>query len=82
MESLLPCKTFRQSPFSSYRPLPMRRGTATPLWQPYGGNHIVIRKELLCSPCNKAECEDYSCMNLITVEEVMDAVRKQLRIIQ
>lgn len=54
----------------------------TPLWLPWGKNHIVIRKELPCSPCNKAECEDHSCMNLITVEEVMDAVRKQLRIIQ
>lgn len=50
----------------------------TPLWLPWGKNHIVIRKELPCSPCNKAECEDHSCMNLITVEEVMDAVKSQV----
>jgi len=50
----------------------------TPLWLPWGKNHIVIRKELPCSPCNKAECEDHSCMNLITVEEVMDAVKSQI----
>lgn len=53
-----------------------------PLWLPWGDNHITIRKDVPCSPCNRAECEDHSCMNLITVEEVMDAVRKQLRIIQ
>ena len=52
--------------------------TVTPLWLPWGKNHIVIRKELPCSPCNKAECEDHSCMGLITVEEVMDAVKSQV----
>jgi len=52
--------------------------TFTPLWLPWGKNHIVIRKVLPCSPCNKAECEDHSCMNLITVEEVMDAVKSQV----
>ncbi|MDP2755465.1 MAG: glycosyltransferase family 9 protein [Nitrospirota bacterium] len=52
--------------------------TVTPSWLPWGKNHIVIRKELPCSPCNKAECEDHSCMGLITVEEVMDAVKSQV----
>ena len=49
-----------------------------PLWLPYGENHIVIRKDLPCSPCNRVECKDHSCMKLITVEEVMEAVKKQL----
>ncbi|MFQ5900904.1 MAG: glycosyltransferase family 9 protein [Thermodesulfobacteriota bacterium] len=54
--------------------------TVFPLWLPYGDNHIVLRKELDCSPCNRAICLDHSCMELITVEEVMEAVVKQLRV--
>jgi len=48
------------------------------LWWPAGKNHIVLRKEMECSPCNKAFCKDHRCMESITVEEVMEAVRSQI----
>lgn len=52
--------------------------TVVPLWLPWGNNHVVINKKLSCSPCNKAACSDHSCMNLITVSEVMESVSRQL----
>ena len=52
--------------------------TVVPLWLPWGNNHVVLNKKLSCSPCNKATCSDHSCMNLITVNEVMEAVVSQL----
>lgn len=48
------------------------------LWWPMGENHIVIRKDLPCSPCNRAKCANFDCMKLITIREMMDAVEKQL----
>ena len=52
--------------------------TVTPLWLPYGENHIVLRKELDCSPCTKGVCEDHSCMNLITISDVFEALKSQI----
>lgn len=52
--------------------------TVIPLWLPWGNNNVVINKKLSCSPCNKATCSGHSCMNLITVSEVMEAVVSQL----
>lgn len=52
--------------------------SVSPLWLPYGENHIVINKGLPCSPCNRAVCNDHECMELITVDEVMEAVQKKL----
>ncbi len=40
--------------------------------------HIVIHKEIPCNPCSANKCETPSCMELITVDEVFDAVRKFL----
>ncbi len=48
------------------------------LWWPKGENHIVIRKKLLCSPCNKAFCRQHECMRLISVEEILGAVEMQI----
>lgn len=44
---------------------------------PYGDNHIVIRKEMECSPCLRRPCLHGRpvCMEAITVEEVMEAVK-------
>lgn len=53
--------------------------TAFPLWRPYGKNHIVLRKDLECSPCNLADCKEHKCMEMITVDEVIEAVKKQLK---
>ena len=48
------------------------------LWWPAGENNIVLRKEIECSPCNKGFCTGHECMELITVDDMMGAVEKQL----
>lgn len=52
--------------------------TVTPLWLPFGKHDVVIKKELSCSPCNKAVCRDHECMESITVDDVFEAVQKQI----
>lgn len=42
---------------------------------PFGENHVVIRKDLPCSPCLLKKCERRACMKEITVAEVLEAVR-------
>ena len=46
-------------------------------WSPYGdkGHNIVLNKKLPCSPCSKGICDHHSCMNDISVDEVMDKVK-------
>jgi ADP-heptose:LPS heptosyltransferase len=48
--------------------------TVAHLWWPQGRDHIVIRRELSCSPCNLSFCYQHDCMKLITVEEMEKAV--------
>jgi heptosyltransferase-2 len=46
---------------------------------PLGEEHVVIRREVSCSPCLKRLCpEDHRCMDLIEVEEVYNTVGMQL----
>ena len=45
---------------------------------PYGEGHVVIRKDLDCSPCFQKKCDDLTCMKEISVEEVFEAVKKKL----
>jgi 3-deoxy-D-manno-octulosonic-acid transferase/heptosyltransferase-1 len=45
---------------------------------PYGKHHTVIRTELPCSPCFLKTCETRQCMQGITVEDVFQAIRKNL----
>jgi heptosyltransferase-2 len=46
---------------------------------PLGEGHVVIRREVSCSPCLKRVCpEDHRCMDLIEVEEVYNTVGMQL----
>jgi lipopolysaccharide heptosyltransferase II len=52
--------------------------TVTPLWLPSGENHVVINKALSCSPCNWAICKDHKCMESITVDDVLEAVKIQI----
>lgn len=40
---------------------------------------IVIKKALECSPCYKPKCKTKKCMEIISVEEVLDAVNKLLQ---
>jgi len=47
---------------------------------PWGEDHVVIRKDVPCSPCLKRICPtDHRCMELITVDEVEEAVDRKLR---
>jgi ADP-heptose:LPS heptosyltransferase len=39
---------------------------------------MVIHKRLPCSPCNRAVCEDHTCMETIMVDEVFEAVQSQI----
>ena len=48
---------------------------------PPGDRNIIIRKPVDCSPCLKTNCPtDFRCMNLIGVDEVVDAVRQAIKI--
>lgn len=47
---------------------------------PYGNGHVILRKPLGCSPCFKKKCESMECMNSLSVEEVLKAAEKKLRI--
>jgi heptosyltransferase-2 len=48
---------------------------------PYSGSSSVIRKDLTCSPCYSGKpvrCDHFECLNLITVEDVLQEVKKRL----
>ncbi|MGD0275015.1 MAG: lipopolysaccharide heptosyltransferase II [Syntrophales bacterium] len=42
---------------------------------PYGEKHIVIRKDLACSPCFKKDCPTRQCLEEVEVEDVFAAVK-------
>ena len=46
---------------------------------PYFNNAIIIRKQLSCSPCFKRECDSRSCMEEISIDEVLTAVDRQIK---
>ncbi len=47
---------------------------------PFGSQHVVLRRELSCSPCLKKNCErNRECMDEITVEMVLAAVHELLK---
>ncbi|HMK76734.1 MAG TPA: lipopolysaccharide heptosyltransferase II [Thermodesulfobacteriota bacterium] len=46
---------------------------------PWGEGHVVVKRDVPCSPCWKRICpKDHRCMDLITVDEVEKVVDKQL----
>jgi len=47
---------------------------------PWSGNWRVVKKEIFCRPCRKAQCRsgDLRCMQLINVEDVLRQVRSIL----
>jgi len=45
---------------------------------PYGKGHIVVRKEMPCSPCFLKKCDTKRCMKEIGVDEVFEAVRESI----
>ena len=47
---------------------------------PWGDGHVIVKREVSCSPCLKRVCPtDHRCMKLITVDEVEDVVDKKLK---
>jgi lipopolysaccharide heptosyltransferase I len=48
---------------------------------PFGNQHAVVRVDLPCSPCFKRHCDTLNCMKKITVELVLDAVKKKLDVL-
>ncbi len=46
---------------------------------PYGSPHIIVRRELPCSPCKKKNCHGRKCLEDITVEEVFEAVQRMYK---
>jgi len=46
---------------------------------PYGEGHVVIRKDMDCSPCFRKDCDTLECMKTISVEEVFEAVRERIK---
>jgi lipopolysaccharide heptosyltransferase I len=43
---------------------------------PFGSGHQVIRADLECTPCFKRECDTIDCMEKISVEQVLEGVKK------
>ncbi len=43
---------------------------------PFGEGHQVIRAGMECSPCLKRQCPTMECMERVTVEDVLEGVRK------
>jgi ADP-heptose:LPS heptosyltransferase len=46
---------------------------------PPAKDHVVITKDLLCSPCYKSRCRHTNCMEFIRPEEVLKAIDKLLK---
>jgi len=48
-------------------------------WYPHGSRHIVLRRDVPCSPCFKDVCDrGLVCLDLIQVEDVLRSVQIQL----
>jgi len=45
---------------------------------PFGPGHQIITANLQCIPCFKRRCEKTDCMNLISVDQVLNGVKKAL----
>jgi len=43
------------------------------VYGPAGEGHVVVRKDIDCSPCQRRVCPDPRCMRMITADEVYDA---------
>jgi ADP-heptose:LPS heptosyltransferase len=44
------------------------------LWRPQGENQIVLRKDMACSPCQKAHCYSHRCLKEIEISEVIEKI--------
>lgn len=48
---------------------------------PFGNQHAVVRVDLPCSPCFKRYCDKHDCMKQISVDLVLEAVKKMLDVL-
>lgn len=48
------------------------------VYGPVGERHVVVRKDIECSPCQLRSCPETRCMKLITPDEVYRACRRIL----
>ena len=47
---------------------------------PYEGTpHVIVRKDLPCSPCRNRGCKDVKCMEAISSQDVLDAAKTLLK---
>lgn len=48
---------------------------------PWSQKSIIVKKEIICRPCSKAQCKfgTLDCLRLVKVEDVLSAVRKILK---
>ena len=56
--------------------------TVVPLWLPWGKGHIVLRKKDLSTSGRGVIANDRSCLERITVDDVLKAVKSQIKRIQ
>ncbi len=48
-------------------------------WYPQGDGHIVLRRDVPCSPCFRDVCDrGLTCLDLIQIDDVRNAVQLQL----
>lgn len=65
--------------FSFYPPIKVQ---SKKRWQPYLGNSTIFSPDIPCDQkykCIKQKCKHYYCMDLITVEEVFEAIKREVR---
>jgi len=49
---------------------------------PFGNQHVVVRVDLPCSPCFKRHCDKHDCMKQISVDLVLNALKKKLDVLK
>ncbi len=47
-------------------------------WGPWGEGHTIITKKLSCHPCKPHKCSNNQCMNLITIQDCLDALEAKI----
>lgn len=47
-------------------------------WRPLADEVTIIRKAVSCGPCGLKQCRDLKCLKAITVQEVLEAIGKQI----
>jgi lipopolysaccharide heptosyltransferase I len=48
---------------------------------PYGKGHIVIKEDISCAPCFRRCCHDLKCMENLSAEKVLEAMKKHKQLL-